>query len=160
MYFQAVKKNLMAFIRQKGPPTLFVTLSSAEFQWDEMIQKIYETTTKTKVTLDFIKSQDNSWKNKLVSENVVQSSMHFSKRVSKLISLLTKDSPFCHDDVMYLVSDYFYRIEFQVRFNFEFYIHSKNTFLLQARGAPDRTCLLPVVARRVHDMMPTWPMRT
>ena len=121
MYFQAVKKNLMAFIRQKGPPTLFVTLSSAEFQWDEMIQRIYETTTRTKVTLDFIKSQDNAWKNKLVSENVVQSSMHFSKRVSKLISLLTKDSPFCHDDVMYLVSDYFYRIEFQVRFNFEFY---------------------------------------
>ena len=115
MYFQAVKKNLMAFIRQKGAPTLFVTLSSAEFQWDEMIHKIYETTTRTQVTLDFIKSQSSAWKNKLVHENVVQSTMHFSKRVSKLISYLTNESPFCHDDVMYLVSDYFYRIEFQVR---------------------------------------------
>ena len=114
MYFQAVKKNLMAFIRQKGPPTLFVTLSSAEFQWDEMIHRIYETTTKTKVSLEFIKAQDQGWKAKFVSNNVVQSTMHFSKRIEKLISLLTKDSPFCHDGLMYLVSDFFYRIEFQV----------------------------------------------
>ena len=115
MYFQAVKKNLMAFIRQEGPPTLFVTLSSAEFQWDEMLQRIYETSTNTKVSLDFIKSQDQSWKTKLASSNVVQSTMHFSKRISTLISLLTKNSPFCHDGLMYLVSDFFYRIEFQVK---------------------------------------------
>ena len=115
MYFQAIKKNLMAFIRQKGPPTLFVTLSSAEFQWDELIHRIYETTTKTKVSLDFIKAQDQGWKTKFVSNNVVASTMHFSKRIEKLISLLTKDSPFCHDGLMYLVTDFFYRIEFQVR---------------------------------------------
>ena len=115
MYFQAVKKNLMAFIRQKGPPTLFVTLSSAEFQWDEMIQRIYETTTKTKVSLEFIRSQDQAWKSKLVSENVVQSTLHYSKRVNKLVSLLTNESPFINDGVMYTVSDFFYRIEFQVR---------------------------------------------
>ena len=122
MYFQAVKKNLMAFIRQKGPPTLFVTLSAAEFQWDEMLQRIYETATNTKVSLEFIKSQEQAWKTKLASRNVVQTTMHFSKRVSKLISLLTKDSPFCHDGLMYLVSDFFYRIEFQVRTNFIKYI--------------------------------------
>ena len=122
MYFQAVKKNLMAFIRQKGPPTLFVTLSSAEFEWDEMIHRIYETTTKTKVSLEFIKAQDQGWKAKFVSNNVVQSTMHFSKRIEKLISLLTKDSPFCHDGLMYLVSDFFYRIEFQVRSNIAHHI--------------------------------------
>ena len=119
MYFQAIKKNLMVFIRQKGPPTLFVTLSSAEFQWDEMIHRIYETTTKTKVSLDFIKAQDQGWKTKFVSNNVVASTMHFSKRIEKLISLLTKDSPFCHDGLMYLVTDFFYRIEFQVRIPIE-----------------------------------------
>ena len=126
MYFQAVKKNLMAFIRQKGPPTLFVTLSSAEFQWDEMLQRIYETTTNTKVSLDFIKSQDQSWKMKLASSNVVQATMHFSKRSSTLISVLTKNSPFSHDGIMYLVSDFFYRIEFQVRKPFDLYVQSYN----------------------------------
>ena len=136
MYFQAIKKNLMAFIRQKGPPTLFVTLSSAEFQWDEMIQKIYETTTGHKVSLDFIKSQSQAWKTKLVSENVVQSTHHFSKRVSKLISLFTKDSPFWHNGIMYLVSDFFYRIEFQVRMYFSKIILMTKFFFLQARGAP------------------------
>ena len=122
MYFQAVKKNLMAFIRQKGPPTLFVTLSAAEFQWDEMLHRIYETTTNKKVSLEFIKSQDQAWKAKLASRNVVQTTMHFSKRVSKEISYLTKNSPFCHDGLMYLVSDFFYRIEFQVRKHFIKYV--------------------------------------
>ena len=137
MYFQAVKKNLMAFIRQKGPPTLFVTLSSAEFQWDEMLQRIYETTTNTKVSLDFIKSQDQSWKMKLASSNVVQATMHFSKRSSTLISVLTKNSPFSHDGIMYLVSDFFYRIEFQVRKPFDLYVQSYNlTYFCLGSGSP------------------------
>ena len=137
MYFQAVKKNLMAFIRQKGPPTLFVTLSSAEFQWDEMLQRIYETTTNTKVSVDFIKSQDQSWKMKLASSNVVQATMHFSKRSSTLISVLTKNSPFSHDGIMYLVSDFFYRIEFQVRNPFDLYVQSYNlTYFCLGSGSP------------------------
>ena len=35
-YYQDVKKRLMATLRQKGPPTCFTTLSSAEFDWDEL----------------------------------------------------------------------------------------------------------------------------
>ena len=40
MYFEAVKKNLMAFLRQKGAPTLFCTFSAAEFDWNELALKI------------------------------------------------------------------------------------------------------------------------
>ena len=116
MYFQDVKKRLLATIRQKGSPTLFCTFSSAEFQWDELIQSIYETVTKTKVSLDFIRKQDSSWKNKLVSENVVQSTMHFAKRTEKLMTLLKKKSPFFHNGIQYHVVSFFYRVEFQVSF--------------------------------------------
>ena len=34
MYYQDTKKKLMATLRQKGAPTLFTTLSCAEFDWN------------------------------------------------------------------------------------------------------------------------------
>ena len=115
MYYQDIKKKLMATIRQNGAPTLFCTFSSAEFDWDEATQKIYETVHRKKVSLDFIKSQSSAWKNRLISENVVQSTVHFSKRTDKIISMLTKLKVFQHDGVTYEVSSYFYRVEFQAR---------------------------------------------
>eukprot|EP00092_Neocalanus_flemingeri_P022722 GFUD01024642.1.p1 GENE.GFUD01024642.1~~GFUD01024642.1.p1 ORF type:complete len:2733 (+),score=580.47 GFUD01024642.1:994-8199(+) len=124
MYYQDTKKKLMATLRQKGAPTLFTTLSCAEFEWHELIQKTYETVTKTKVDKKFIEDQDPAWKNKLISENVVQSTLHFAKRTDKIMSLLTKDGMFTHQNVMYKAESYFYRVEFQ------------------ARGAPHIHCLL------------------
>ena len=41
MYYQDKKKELMATLRQKGAPTLFMTFSCAEFEWDHLIQSIY-----------------------------------------------------------------------------------------------------------------------
>ena len=114
MYFHDVKKRAMAFIRQKGAPTLFCTFSCAEFQWNEMIKSIYETVKGIKVSLQFIEDQDNSWKNKLVSENVVQSTLHFNKRTEKLMSLLSQSFPCKFNDVQYHLESYFYRVDFQV----------------------------------------------
>ena len=71
MYYQDTKKKLMATLRQKGAPTLFTTLSCAEFDWNELAQKTYETINKTKVDIKFIEKQDAAWKNKLISTNVV-----------------------------------------------------------------------------------------
>ena len=114
MYFEDVKKRLMATIRQNGSPTLFCTFSCAEFHWDHLVKSIYETVNRTKVSIEFIKDQESSWKNKLVSENVVQSTMHFSKRTNKIIGIINKTSPFIHDGVEYFVDNYFIRTEFQV----------------------------------------------
>ena len=115
MYFEAVKKNLMAFLRQKGAPTLFCTFSAAEFDWNELALKIYETKKKQKFSLEFVENQTSAWKNKLIAENVLQSTMHFQKRTDKLMSLLTRAFLFEHDGVKYKVSSYFYRVEFQAR---------------------------------------------
>ena len=115
MYYESIKKNLMAFLRQKGCPTLFCTFSAAEFDWSELAQKIYETKEKQKCPMDFLDDQNAAWKNKLIAQNVVQSTMHFSKRTDKLISLLTRVPMFEHEGVEYRVSSYFYRVEFQTR---------------------------------------------
>ena len=114
-YFQDIKKKLMATIRQNGAPTLFCTFSAAEFDWIELAKTIYETNTKQKVTMEFIESQSNAWRSRLISENVVQSTLHFSKRTDKLMSLLKKPGIFKHDGAVYTVSSYFYRVEFQAR---------------------------------------------
>jgi hypothetical protein len=115
-YFQDVQKRLMAFLRQKGAPTLFVTFSAAEFDWDDMALKIYETVTNKPSTLEFIRSQSHSWRNKLVQDNVVQSTIHFSKRIEKIISYLNNNHLLEYEGVQYTVVSYFFRIEYQVIF--------------------------------------------
>ena len=114
-YFQAINKNLMAFLRQKGAPTIFVTLSSAEFAWDDLALKIFETVSNKPSTLEFIRSQSQTWRNKLLHDNVVQSTIHFSKRVEKIIAHLTKNPMFEYNGVKYSVVAHFVRTEFQAR---------------------------------------------
>ena len=41
-YYEQAKKNLMAILRQKGCPTLFLTMSCAEYKWDQLIKGILE----------------------------------------------------------------------------------------------------------------------
>ena len=43
MYYEESKKNLMALLRQNGCPSLFLTLSCAEFDWPELLKEIAET---------------------------------------------------------------------------------------------------------------------
>ena len=43
MYYEDSKKNIMALLRQKGCPSIFLTLSSAEFDWPELLKEIAET---------------------------------------------------------------------------------------------------------------------
>ena len=141
-YYQKAKQNLFAMIRQHGSPTLFQTISCAEFEWDHLCKQIYETVYNETIDLEVISSKDNKWKNKLVSENVVQSTIHFQKRTQKLISIMqsnefydvtSRDGTKTH----YGVKDYFYRVEFQ------------------QRGAPHIHCLLWLESKDETDKPPT-----
>ena len=114
-YYEDVKKRLMATIRQRGSPTLFVTLSCAEYDWIDLVKKIYETKYKVSVTSEFIEEQSQAWRNKLINENVVQSTMHFAKRTDKILSLLKTIPIFEHKGVKYYVRFYFLRAEYQAR---------------------------------------------
>ena len=130
----------MAFIRQKGGPSLFATFSAAEFAWDHLALRIYETVTRSPSTLEFITSQPISWRNKLIQENVVQTTLHFNKRIEKIISYLNKSNLVEHEGIQYTLSSYFYRIEFQVfnsllyitmgvfNFNYQIKVCKRNSF--------------------------------
>jgi hypothetical protein len=114
MYYEESKKNLMALLRQNGCPSVFLTLSCAEFDWPELLKEIIETVQRRKVSDEYIANLSQSAKNKIISENVVQSTLHFQKRMDKLFHLM-KDDFFDGTKDVYHVSSYFYRIEFQQR---------------------------------------------
>ena len=104
----------MASLRQNGCPSVFLTLSCAEFDWPELLKEILETVYRKKVTQKDIDDLSNAEKNRLISENVVQSTMHFQKRVEKMFSLMKYDC-FKGSTDTYHAASHFYRIEFQQR---------------------------------------------
>ena len=114
MYYEEAKKNVMAIIRQNGSPSLFVTLSCAEFSWEGLLKEILETVHNKVFTEEEIKKITPQEKNKLVSENVVQSTLHFQKRIEKELKLMTMPG-FFDKDCEFSVSSYYYRVEFQQR---------------------------------------------
>ena len=60
----------------------------------------------------------------MLSDNVLQSTLHFSKRTDKIMSLLSNKGIFSHNGKDFVADFFFYRVEFQ------------------ARGAPHIHCLL------------------
>ena len=105
------KKKLMATVRQKGPPTLFTTFSSAEFDWVPLLKCIYETVHKKSITTEELTALSTAEKNKLVNENVVQTTQHFAKRTEKLFSILNDGNIFVHNGIDFKVDSYFYRYD-------------------------------------------------
>ena len=63
----------MALLRQNGCPSLFFTISCAEFDWKDLLKEIIETVYKKKVTFEDIEKLTSDQKNKLISDNNVQS---------------------------------------------------------------------------------------
>ena len=114
MFYQKAKKNVMALLRQFGSPTLFLTLSCAEFDWPQLLKEIVETVERRTVTDEYVESLSKSQKNKLISENYVQTTIHFQKRMDKLFTLM-KGNFFKFPDESFHVDAYFFRIEFQMR---------------------------------------------
>ena len=111
MYYQDAKKNLMAVLRQNGCPSLFLTVSSAEYKWKELVRQILITEWKQEVSMEYVESLSESERNKIISRSAVQSTVHFQKRIEKLFNLLK------YNDIFdgYTVPDFFYGIEFQAR---------------------------------------------
>merc|ERR1712208_171546 len=73
MYYENSKKNLMALLRQNGCPSLFFTLSMAEFDWPDLLQEIIETVYRQKITKEQIAKMTANQKDELITENYVQS---------------------------------------------------------------------------------------
>ena len=101
----------MAILRQKGCPTLFLTLSCAEYKWDNLIKEILQVKEKRIVDINEVTNMSSSARNKLLIENPVISTLHFIKRMDKIFRYFQTTDAF----KPYRMADYFFRIEFQAR---------------------------------------------
>jgi len=117
MYFEAAKKNLMATLRQNGPPTVFLTMSAAEYHWEGLLRSVYETVNGEYLTNEKLAELSAKDRNKLLTDNVVQTTLHFQKRIEKIMRKLMVSGYLesgCEENGK-VNGSYFYRIEFQAR---------------------------------------------
>ena len=119
-YYEHSKKNLMACLRQRGCPSIFLTIACAEYKWEKLIKEILEVKERRRVSLSEIESMNSGEKNKLLSDNAIISTLHFQKRIEKIFKYFNTPDAF----KPFIMRDYYLRVEFQ------------------ARGAPHVHCLL------------------
>ncbi|XP_071943751.1 uncharacterized protein [Antedon mediterranea] len=106
-YWQATQKDVIAMVRQIGKPAFFLSFSSADFRWKEIM------TTLLSQTGDQRNIDELEWTDKcnLLKSNPVTVARMFDKRFHTFLKrvILSEANPIGK------VIDYFYRIEFQMR---------------------------------------------
>ncbi|MCL7044102.1 hypothetical protein MKW94_009965, partial [Papaver nudicaule] len=102
-YWYTRLKELIAMVKQLGPPTIFFTLSAADLQWPELFA-LLDPENRLE-TLDPI--ERNREKARLLNENPLVASWFFQKRVQLFFKEYLKKE--------FLVVDYWYRFEWQHR---------------------------------------------
>ena len=142
-YFEHQKSRLFAFLRQKGPPTIFTTITSAEYDWISLMENIIKAkpdanriedfinTLKNRNNLshllnlenkedlrnhagEIIKNMEGAEMSKLVNDHIVHTTKDFDERLKHLFRLF-KLPGFFEKEMKYEISDYFIRIEHQQR---------------------------------------------
>ena len=109
-YFENMKKDLFAMIRQLGPPTFFVTFTSAEHLWVPLCNALYQIENKNlKEPLD---SSKEDTIDSLIRRHPVICSRYYRHKITSLKSLILKN-----DNLFGKVEDFFFTTEFQQRGN-------------------------------------------
>ena len=109
----------MAFLRQLGAPTLFFTVSFAEFKDSILFHEVLETILDRKLTQEDVTEMKftQTEKNKILCDNVIQTTIAFERRLQKIMKLLTNENfIITKSKKKMFVEDFFYRIEYQMRY--------------------------------------------
>jgi hypothetical protein len=108
-YLQQNKKTIFAMIRQLGPPTFFITFTSAEHRWDPLVATVsalYRNRKRKKQT-DTLENDDIDY---LIRKDPVTCTRYYRHRINALRQLI------CHDETFFeKISDYYFVTEFQNR---------------------------------------------
>ena len=101
-YWKTTLFNLLAMIKNLGPPTLFMTLSSNDYHWEELALTLQK---KDRQSIDKHALPKN------VQSNPLLTAIHFERRWRALLKNVIKGP----NRPLGNVVDYFARIEFQTR---------------------------------------------
>ena len=110
-YLSSRKKDIFAMIRQLGLPTWFMSLSSADTRWPDLLKMLAKLNEGKNYSDEEIQKLTWAEKTKLIQKDPVTSSRFFDNRVQQFINIVL-NSP--HNPIG-KVTDYFYRVEFQQR---------------------------------------------
>jgi hypothetical protein len=108
-YIEGLRKNLFAMIRQLGPPTFFVTLTSVERLWTPLIEALYKLNAKQLNLPDF-NNLDSTHIAELIRSDPVTCALYYKHCTDAFRKLLQKESSIIGE-----VVDFFFVTEFQHR---------------------------------------------
>jgi len=111
-HWQKEKTKLMGQIRQFGLPTFFITLSSADTHWPELIVALKKSVDNEVISEEQAMQLSSVEKAKLVQKDPITCALHFDQRFKALKKTWEcPDGPFFDHKILH----YYYRIEFQQR---------------------------------------------
>ena len=110
-YLETKKKDVFAMIRQLGLPTWFMSLSSADTRWFDLLKMLSNLNDGITLSDEQIRNMTWEQKVKLIQKDPVTCSRYFDHRVQQFINIVLKSSHVCLGQI----TDYFYRVEFQQR---------------------------------------------
>lgn len=102
-YWRNELLNLLAKIYTLGPPTWFITLSAADLHWPELFKTLSPNAEFQNL------SKNEKWK--MMRENPILVAKHFNRRKNAFLKHILKGK----SKPLGEISDYFMRIEFQMR---------------------------------------------
>ena len=112
-YFKRMEKNYLAWVRQLGSPSFFLTLSMPEAHWPDLLKVLY----RSKYPNSDLPGDNDllnlptAFKNELIREDPVSIVRHFNKKLNFLLRNVLQ----CASSPIGYVSDYIGSVESQFR---------------------------------------------
>jgi len=116
-YWNSIKSDLMAFLRNLGEPTWFITLSARDLEWPDMINALLTAYNKNnskrqmKRFISQVTELSFQQRSKLLHDCPVVAARQFCKRFKALMKYLSKNDKILGGKI----KDYWFRVEFQKR---------------------------------------------
>ena len=110
-YFEKVKKDIFAMIRQLGPATLFCSFSSAETQWIHLLRILGKLVDDKEYSDNELENMNWEEKCRLIHSDPVTCARHFDYQFNQFLKhfLMSNAAP------LGKIADWFYRVEYQQR---------------------------------------------
>ena len=111
-YWESKKKDLLAMLRQLGPPILFLSISTAEKMWPELLCCLYTLSENKSISIPEALSLSDAEKTRLIRNNPLTCARYFDYKMNKFTQLLKKPNSIFKG---FRVMDTNERVEFQMR---------------------------------------------
>jgi hypothetical protein len=112
-YLENKRKDVMAFLRQLGTPSLFMTLSPAEYYWGLLLQDLYRLKHGKEISEEDALNLSEADKHELILSDPAVCCIYFHRRLRQVFNLIKQANNKVFGENY--VTDSYLRIEYQQR---------------------------------------------